>query len=237
MTLTWSKARIATSAALAVWAALFWYIIILDRLPLYLAARTTWLAPVGAITLTLAALGRLASARTSVPEPLSKKQSINLVTLALPALLIMALPPIALGSFAIERRGPSVSGGYVTVSGRQIGEGDLSLMDVFELSYDNELHRLADRAGTTSSFTGFVSREPDSAAGEFTLNRFIISCCPGDAISVQLRVVGAPPGQFEADDWVRVSGGIYPVGEQLVVDASEVIQVPRPAHPYLSGRN
>lgn len=234
MTLTWSKARLATGAALAVWAGLFWYIIALDRLPFYLAARTSWLAPLGAVTLSLAALGRIASARTTRPEPISKRQSLNLAALVIPAILIMAVPPITLGSYAVERRGQAAGGGFVTVSGREIGSGDLSLMDVFELSYDNDLNQLASRAGSKSSFTGFVSRDSDTGAGEFTLNRFLISCCPGDAVNVQLRVVGAPPGQFEADDWVRVSGSIYPIGQQLVVDASEVVAVPRPKRPYLN---
>ena len=233
MSPSWSATRLATGAALGVWAALFWVIIAADRLPDYLASRTEWLAPAGALTLTAAALGRLASARAPHPEPLSRRQVLNLSVLVVPALLILVMPPVTLGSFAVERRGPSVKGAYASVTGRDLSRGDLSLNDVFGLTYTGEFGRLSARAGTTSSFTGFVSRDTASA-DEFTLNRFMITCCPGDAVNVQLRVVGAPPGAFRADDWVRVTGRIYPLGKQLVVDATEVLGVDRPKHPYLN---
>jgi uncharacterized membrane protein YcgQ (UPF0703/DUF1980 family) len=106
-------------------------------------------------------------------------------------------------------------------------------MDIFGLSYNNELDRLASRAGDTSSFVGFVSKEAAAGADEFELNRFLISCCPGDAVNMQLRVVGVPPGQFKPDDWVQVTGKIYPIGKGVVVDATQVRRVSRPKHPYL----
>lgn len=234
MTSRWSQVRLATGAALAVWAACFWFLIADDRLSFYLASRTTWLAPVGAITLTLATLGRFASARTRVAEPLKARQAANLGLLVLPAVAIIALPPATLGSFAVERRTTGAAASYTSTLGVDLSKPDLSLLDIFGLSYTGDLDQLAARAGTTSSFTGFVSRNPGDSADEFLLNRFLISCCPGDAVNVQLRVVGAPPGQFKADDWVRVTGRIYPIGKQVVIDASEVRAVPRPEHPYLS---
>ena len=234
MSKTWSVSRLVTAAMLGVWAAAFWYIIAMDRVPFYLASRTSWLAPLGAVSLTLAVLGRLASARVAHREPASKEQLVNLAVVAAPALALVLMPPITLGSYAAERRDSSVKGAYVSVSGRDLSRGDLSLVDVFSLSYNGELDQLGARAGSTSTFTGFVSRDPGAPADEFTLNRFMISCCPGDAVNVQVRVVGAPPGQLKPDDWVRVTGGIYPVGEQLVVDASEVAAAPRPKRPYLN---
>ena len=219
---------------LLVWAGTFWFIIVTDRLPYYLASRTTWLAPLGAITMTLAGLGRLASARVGHPEPVSRKQLRNLAIVVVPALLVVVMPPVTLGSYAAERRGPSVRGAYVSVSNRDLDRGDLSLVDVFGLTYNGDLDQLASRAGSSSTFTGFVSRDPGTAAGEFSLNRFMISCCPGDAVNVEVRVVGAPPGEFKPDDWVRVTGSIYPVGDDLVVDASEVQRVSRPKRPYLN---
>jgi uncharacterized repeat protein (TIGR03943 family) len=235
MTKTWSLPRVATGIAIGVWAALFWFLIASGRSPLYLSARTTWLAPVGAITLSAAAVGRLLSARVTTPERFSSKQVSSLSILVLPAVAILAFPPVALGSFAVEKRAGAVNrGAYVEVSDQDISEGDLSLVDIFGLSYNNELHKLAARAGSFSSFTGFVTRDSSYGADEFQLNRFMISCCPGDAINIQLRVVGVPPGRFEPDDWVRVTGRIYPVGDQVVVDATEVQAVKRPQRPYLN---
>jgi len=71
-------------------------------------------------------------------------------------------------------------------------------------------------------------------ADEFVLTRFMISCCVADALSVQVRIVGAPPGKFEEDRWVRVVGTIYPLGQETVVDAARVEGVERPDEPYLN---
>lgn len=234
MTSTWSASRVAMAVALSVWAAAFWFIIASDRISFYMAARTAWLVPVGAVTLTAAALGMLTTARVAHSEPLSKLQLRNLAVLVLPAVLLLAMPPLTLGSYAAGRRSATTAGGRVAATEADIGTGDLALLDIFALTYNDNLHLLASRAGTTSSFVGFVSRSAGAAADEFNLNRFAISCCPGDAVLISLRVVGVPPGAFEADDWVRVTGKIYPVGGSVVVDATDIEKVRRPKRPYLS---
>jgi uncharacterized repeat protein (TIGR03943 family) len=228
-----SNARVATSLVLAMWAGLFWFLILASRTPFYLSSRTTWLAPVGAVTLTMASLGLWASSRFAVAEPLTAKHIRRLVVLALPAIAIVILPPATLGSYAVAKRSSPASRGYVAVPGQDIGSGDLSLLDIFSVSFNDEFYKLSKRAGTPSSFVGFVSSSPDDRADEFQLNRFLITCCPGDAISVGVRVVGASPGQFQADDWVRVTGRIYPLGKEVIVDASQLENVERPARPYL----
>ena len=229
----WGANRLGVAAALAVWAALFWFLLWTDRTSLYYASRTTWLAPVGAVFLTIAMVGRLATSRVSQPDRISWRSVRMLALLIAPAALIMLFPPATLGSYAVAKRSTSIKGAYVEVTGRDLSTGDLSLVDIFGLRYTDELGKLAPRAGTTSSFTGFVSRTPDGGADEFQLNRFMISCCPGDAVNIQVRIVGAPPGQFEVDEWVRVTGRIYPIGDEVIVDASEVQRVERPKHPYL----
>ncbi|MDQ3659569.1 MAG: TIGR03943 family protein [Actinomycetota bacterium] len=186
------------------------------------------------MALTVAMIGRFLSSRVSKPEPLTRRHLGTLSVLVIPALIVIAFPPVALGSFAVSRRSAAVKGTYVATSSDELSKGDLSLLDIFGLSYRDELGKLAARAGSTSSFTGFVTKDPNDRADEFRLNRFMISCCPGDAVPVQLRVVGAPPGKVEADDWVRITGSIYPVGTEVVVDASGVERVPRPEHPYLT---
>jgi uncharacterized repeat protein (TIGR03943 family) len=236
MRTTWSVPRIVTGIALAMWAATFWFVIAADRVPYYFSARTTWLAPAGAVTLTAAAVARFLSARVPTPEPVTRKQLQTIVVLVLPAVVISSLPPATLGSFAAARRSGAPNGAYVSLSERDISEGDLSLVDIFELTYNGQLERLSTRAGETSSFTGFVTKNPGDAAGEFRLNRFMISCCPGDAVHIQLRIVGAPPGRVQTDDWVRVTGRIYPVGEEVIVDTTKLERVARPQHPYLNTR-
>jgi uncharacterized repeat protein (TIGR03943 family) len=234
MNMTWSVSRLATGIALAIWAASFWFLIAADRTAFYFSTRTTWLAPVGALTLTVAMAGRFLSARVSRPEPVTRRQMATLAVLIVPALIVTALPPAALGSFAASRRSTAVKGAYVSMSGRDISKGDLSLLDIFGLSYNGDLDKLAPRAGSSSSFTGFVTKDASDGADEFRLNRFMITCCPGDAVSIQLRIVGAPPGGFSADEWVRVTGKIYPIGQEVIVDATDVKLVDRPKHPYLN---
>lgn len=234
MTTTWSVSRLVTGLALALWAAAFWFLIAADRTAFYFSSRTSWLAPVGAVTLTAAMVGRLLSARASRPEPVTRRQLGMLAILIIPAFVVTAFPPAALGSFAVGRRSTAIKGAYVSMSGRDLSQGDLSLLDIFGLRYNGDLDELAPRAGSISSFTGFVTKEPSDAAAEFRLNRFMISCCPGDAVNIQLRVVGAPPVGFRPDDWVRVTGKIYPIGAEVIVDANEVSRVNRPDHPYLN---
>jgi uncharacterized membrane protein YcgQ (UPF0703/DUF1980 family) len=78
-----------------------------------------------------------------------------------------------------------------------------------------------------------VDKVPGMGADEFMLTRFVITCCVADAIAAQVRVVDAPPGRFSPDDWVRVTGQMYPLGREIIVVASEVQGVDKPKHPYL----
>lgn len=234
MNLVWSRSRVGTGLALAAWAVTFWLLIAGDRVSFYFSSRTTWLAPVGAVILTIAMVSRLVSARVPHPEPLTRRQYGILAALIAPAVLIAALPPAALGSYAVSRRDSSVKGAYVSTNGLISTTGDLSLLDIFGLMYRGELKKLAPRAGTSSSFTGFVTTDPADEAGEFRLTRFYISCCPGDAVAIRIRIVGASVGSFKKDEWVKVTGKVYPVGEEVIVDAEKVQSVERPRHPYLS---
>jgi uncharacterized membrane protein YcgQ (UPF0703/DUF1980 family) len=66
------------------------------------------------------------------------------------------------------------------------------------------------------------------------LTRYVITCCVADATSAQVRVVNVPPGRFAPDDWVRVTGRIYPLGNEILVDAVSIEEIPRPEAPYLT---
>jgi uncharacterized repeat protein (TIGR03943 family) len=216
------------------WCALFWFLHFADRVNLYLSSRTEWVAMTGALILTGATVGRLLSARTTKPEPITRSDAVGASLLLLPVVVVLALPPASLGSFAASRRSTLSTAG-VAPSAEEIASGDISLVDVGSAQRTPEaMGALTDRAGDEVNFTGFVTREQGDPADEFTLNRFIISCCVADALAVRVRVIGAPTGLVEEDDWVRVTGQIYPLGGDVVVDASEVNKVSRPRHPYLN---
>ena len=229
-----SPARAAGAVALAAWAALFWFLLISGRTLLYLSTRTDWVVPVGAILLTIAAVGRLATLRTDDPAPVTRREALALGFIALPVVVVLALPPASLGSFAAARRSSLVGAGFAGGDG-DIGTGEVTLVDVASgLRSNAAMRALVDRAGSDVSFVGFVARDQGMPADEFLLTRFLVSCCAADALSVQVRVVGAAPGKLSTDEWVRVDGKMYPLGGEVIVDAATVEKVARPKQPYLS---
>ena len=232
--MTLSPKRIAAAGVLAAWAALFWFVMLADRTYLYLSSRTGWVVPVGAAIVTLALIGRLISLRAREPEPFSLKEAAGYLVLVVPVLVVFVLPPTSLTSFAANRRSSISGAGFVSGTG-DVSTGDLSLLDLAgAMRSDEGRQALGDRAGDEVRFTGFVAREPGLAADEFILTRFVVSCCVADALSVQIRVVGVPPGEFKDDQWVRVTGRLYPLTEEAIVDVTEIVPVERPERPYLS---
>jgi uncharacterized repeat protein (TIGR03943 family) len=227
----WSQAKVAVGLGLATWAVLFWFLLASGRWALYLSSRVKWVVPLGAMVLTVVAMGRLATARTGQREILGGRQALGLGAVVLPAVAVLIFQPMTLGSSLASTQ--SVGRGFV--SGPDLSSGEITLAGVAAAQWSEEGQRaLVERAGSKVSFDGFVALRDGTPADEFLLTRFIISCCAADALSVQVRVVGAPPGQFKPDEWVRVTGTLYPVGTQVVVDASKVEPIPQPKNPYLS---
>jgi uncharacterized repeat protein (TIGR03943 family) len=229
-----SPARLCGAFAIGVWAGLFWFVLLSGRTALYLGTRTHWVVPAGAILLSAVFVGRLASVRVERIEPIRPRDSWTLAVVAFPVVVLLSLPTASLGTFAVSRRASLSSSGFA--GGDTLpATGDLSFVHVGgALISEESMRALVARAGSTSSFTGFVDRQPGEPADEFLLSRFMISCCIADALSIQVRVVNAPPGEFEPDDWVRATGKLYPLGREVILDASEVVKVPKPEHPYLS---
>ena len=233
MTRRWSSLRLAQVLALASWGGLFWFLLVSGRTSLYLSSRTAWVVPVGAIALTVAAVGRLVTGRTDKPHPLGSRTAWGVGFVLLPVVAILVLPPAALGSYAASRR--SLASGLVSTAPDLASGGEVTLASVAAANWSEDARRsLVRRAGSRVTFEGIVARREGQAADEFMLTRFIVSCCVADALSVQVRVVGAPLGRFDEDQWVRVSGAFYPVGKEVVVDASEIEPIPQPDDPYLN---
>lgn len=231
---TWSASRVGGGVVLGAWAALFWFLLVSGRDSFYLSTRTTWVVPVAAVLLSAASLGRLVTARSGRAEPLARRELGVLVAMVVPVLLVMALPPATLGSFSASRRA-GFSGRGIEASASQIASEDLTIVDVAAAQTTPEGERaLAARAGETVSFVGFVTRYEDTPADEFLLTRYVVSCCVADAMVAQVRIVNATPGAFADGDWVVVAGTIYPLGREVIVDASTVSAVARPPRPYLS---
>jgi uncharacterized repeat protein (TIGR03943 family) len=219
---------------LGAWAVLFWFLLITGRDALYLSTRTSWVVPVAAVLLTLASLGRLVTARVRSPEPLPRREAWIMGLMIVPVVLVMVLPPATLGTFSAGKRS-SFAGTGIAASAGDIGSGELTLVDVAagQTSKEGE-QALAKRAGETVDFIGFVARYPDTPADEFLLTRYVVTCCVADATIAQVRVVNVPPGRFADNEWVDVTGQIYPLGREVIVNASAVTSVTRPERPYLT---
>ncbi|MEA2476415.1 MAG: hypothetical protein QOC87_614, partial [Actinomycetota bacterium] len=114
----------------------------------------------------------------SEPEPIGKRDAISLSVLVLPVVILLALPPAALGSYAVGRRS-GVGAAFASTAGAAIPEhGDISMVSVASALANRETMKiLVQRAGSVVSFTGFISRQSDEPATEFLLNRFVITCC------------------------------------------------------------
>jgi uncharacterized repeat protein (TIGR03943 family) len=229
-----SPARLAGAGVLGAWAALFWWLLITGRDALYLSSRTSWVVPTGAALLSLAALGRLATARTAQPERIGRREAWIMAAVLAPAVLLASLPPATLGQFSAGKRSSFTTAGIVGAGDLSSG-GELTLIDVAAAQTTPEGERaLAARAGETVDFVGFVTRYADTPADEILLTRYVVTCCVADATIAQVRVVNVPAGRFRPNDWVEVVGTIYPIGREVIVDASSVEPVDRPERPYLT---
>jgi uncharacterized repeat protein (TIGR03943 family) len=232
----WSSRGVAGAFVLAAWAGLFWFLWFTGREAFYLSTRTDWVVPVAAVLLTAATIGRLASARVVAPRPLSARELWIMGLMVVPVVLVLFAPVTTLGTFSAGKRAGFSGTGFAT-SSADIGSGELTLVDVASAETSPEGERaLAKRAGETVRFVGFVSIRDDTPADEFLLARYVVSCCVADATIAEVRVVNVTPGQFANEDWVEVTGTIYPIGREVIVDAGTggVAEVARPDRPYLT---
>jgi putative membrane protein len=232
--LRWSPARLAVGAALGTWALLFWALLLTGRTYLYLSSRTAWLIPMGAIIVTAAAVGRLASARTTDDEPLDRRTAWTLGAISLPVVLVLALPPATLGTYSVGKRA-TFGGSAIGATARDV-TGPLDFVDIGAAqSFPAAMRQLEARAGEPITLEGFVTLEASAQPDEILLTRYIVTCCVADATIAQVRIVGLPPGDYQNDQWLRVTGNVYPVGREVLVAASEpAAPIPVPDQPYLT---
>lgn len=230
----WSWPRVGGALVLAAWAGLFWFLILAGRVDLYLSTRTSWVVPMAAALLSVAAVGRLVAARSGRPEPLTLREGVVMSLLVAPVVVLVSLPPATLGTFSAPKKATfsGTSAGFYWTFDRS-SEVTLLMVAAGQTS-DEGVRMLAQRAGSEVDFVGFVARDPGTPADELLLTRYVITCCAADATVVQVRVVNVTPGRFDPEDWVRVRGRIYPLGREVIVDASSIEEVPRPERPYLT---
>jgi len=213
-----SPTRVAIGLVLLGWAVMFTTLWLTGRTYLYLSSRTAWLVPMGAAIMSVAAIGRLWTARTANEEPLEPRTAWALGVIAVPVVLVLALPPSALGSFSAGKRS-TYAGSAIGATARDV-TGPLDFVDIGAAqSFPTAMQELQARAGQPITLEGFVTQDASAPPDEILLTRYIVTCCVADATVAQVRIVGLPPGEYPSDEWLQVTGAVYPVGRSGAVGA------------------
>jgi putative membrane protein len=229
--------RSVRAIALVAWGALFAWLWLSGESVRYLGPRTQWVVPVGAIGLTLAAIGYLHATREA---PSSRPRALELAGMAALVVPILAAATLAhaqLGSLAasnkLSSRGIDPSALARLASKDAHGVGFLQLNAA---GRDAELSReLGLSAGTPVRLVGFVSSNPD-ARRPFELSRFYITCCVADAVPVGVHVAKGSVRRLKLkrDDWLDVTGVLARGQREWIVRAVRIQHVDAPSDPYLS---
>lgn len=150
--------------------------------------------------------------------------------LLLPIIVVFAIAPPSLGSFAAGRSSGQVAAarGPLRLPAMRDGAYDLTVTDVVARARSGayQLDGLAVR------LIGFVA-PPGTPGDGFLLSRFTIVCCAADARPSQLVVRGIE--ELPARDrWVEVVGHLRLRGDQLSLQGETLRVIPEPRDPYES---
>jgi uncharacterized repeat protein (TIGR03943 family) len=225
--------RSIRALALIVWAAVFAWLWITGESVRYLGPRTQWVIPVGAIGLTLVAVGYLVATRADAPARLSPREALGLAGLVLPVLATAVLANAQLGALAASNK--LSSRGIDSAALARLAARDPKHVGFLQLNAagrDEGLTReLGLREGRSIELSGFVSH----AGTVFTLSRFYITCCVADAVPIGVRVSAGKPGaRLKRDDWIDVTGVLARGHREWIVNALTIRHVKPPDDPYLS---
>lgn len=224
MSVNAGRARLAVTVA---WAAFFVLLWLTGESQRYLGARTQWLVPFGALTLSVAALLTWRSARTS--SSLRIREAIGLFTLILPLALFLLAPHAELGAYAASRKSSAF---FPAVKPPPPARPqDVGLLDIYIAERDEEFARTSNiHPGTRVAVLGIVTH---ADRGHFSLTRFYITCCIADAIPLTIDVTSRRP--VTPNDWVWVRGTLKKRPSAHYSIAGERVTTRRsPRNPYLS---
>jgi uncharacterized repeat protein (TIGR03943 family) len=200
-------------------------------------AWTVLVAAVGLIGLGLAYLLRWSIVRAPAA---GWRPALGELALLVPLVAGLAIPARPLDSAALEQRGLNTIGalpaGDQRLAALQSDTTEWTLLD-----WTLALQREADPTrlhGRPVDLVGFVyTGDRTLQPGEFSLARFVVTCCAADGSAVGLPVRHASPAPGR-DAWVRVTGALD-VGRatgrepRAVVNAETVASIDPPRTPYL----
>ena len=229
--------RSVRAVGLVAWGALFGWLWLSGESVRYLGPRTQWVVPVGAIGLTLAAIGYLHATRNAPSSRVRPLELLGVAALVAPILAAATLAHAQLGSLAasnkLSSRGidPSALARLAAKDAHGIG-----FLQLNAAGRDADLSRaLGLSPGTPVRLVGFASSEPRRGA-PFELSRFYITCCIADAVPVGVHVDPGDVARLKAhkNDWLDVTGVLTRGHREWIVRAVRAQHVDAPSNPYLS---
>ena len=227
-----TNARPARALVLSLWAGFFAYLWVSREMVRLLGPRTYWVVPFGCITLGTAAVAHFVALKTADDRRgMSRSDLLGIGVLLIPIVAAVAVPQAQLGALAAARKAPGAgaAAGLVAPPAREAGRPP-NFIDVhFANESDEYAASLGIGEGTELELTGFVSES--SGSGAIKLTRFYVSCCAADALPYSVTV--ATETGYEVNSWLRVSGALHFDGDEYVLAAETVEEVPEPDNPYL----
>lgn len=125
-----------------------------------------------------------------------------------PVIVMLVVPPPALGAYAAARGGPTVRK-PVSMSFAPLPAGDPVPVKVSDYAQRAVWGHGSTLTGRTVALTGFVTTTQD---GSWYLTRMLITCCAADALPYEVKVEGSTKA-YPANTWLRVVGTYEPSTE------------------------
>jgi uncharacterized repeat protein (TIGR03943 family) len=222
MRITAGRVRAVVTAGWAVFFYVLWFTGTSDR---YLGARTQWLVPFGAVTLTVVVVLAARSWRSTAG--LKAGEATGLFLLLIPLALVLAMPHVELGAYAASRKSGSF---FPTAKPRPPATpSDVNLLDIRISELDPLFAIVAHvHRGARVGLLGIVTH---TDPGYFSLTRFYITCCIADAQPLTIEVDSNR--RVTKNEWVFVTGKLQRPGKHYTLAADAVVARHTPSDPYL----
>jgi uncharacterized repeat protein (TIGR03943 family) len=151
--------------------------------------------------------------------------------LMIPVMLVLVVPPPALGAFAAGRAGADTPKPAATAHFDPLPASDPAALMIYDYAQRTVWDQGRGLIGRTVELSGFVTPRP---AGGWYLTRLRITCCAADARAYLVWAVGARR-DYPANTWVKVTGTALtpnPGTRVARVDAARVEIINTPAETY-----
>lgn len=219
------------------------------QLTLYIHPRyVLFTAVLNAVSLLICGAGFVLAARQpGIPGVhVSWRPSFTLVVAAMVLVAAYALPARTLSSGTADQRSDNLNGSEAPrLEGSPGGTLALFGADTERLTIPDWVSAFNGETdpdfyeGKKVDVVGFVFHPRGAPEDVFYVSRFRVTCCAVDAQPLGMPVHS--PGwkdEFEADDWVRVTGGFADsngeVSEPVFVDPKDIQRVEQPEDPYVT---